>query len=45
MKIASLSRPGEQRKVEKLLVKLATMKSSLAKPAPMSSGKNVLETA
>ena len=34
MKITSPSRPNEQRKVEKLLMKLAKLKPNSAKPAP-----------
>jgi hypothetical protein len=45
MKIASLPRPNEQRKIEKLLVKLARMKSVAAKPAPTNNGKNLPQSA
>jgi hypothetical protein len=38
MKLTSLPRPNEQRKVEKLLVKLAQVKPISAKPAPISTG-------
>lgn len=40
MKITSLSRPNEQRKVENLLVKLATIKPVSAKPAPILEGNH-----
>ena len=45
MKITSRSRPNEQRKIEKLLVKLAKIKSGSAKPAPMNSGKSLPQSA
>src|SRR6202021_1316274 len=45
MKITSLPRPNEQRKIEKLLVKLAKIKSVSAKPAPTNSGKNLPQSA
>ena len=38
----SRPRPNEQRKVEQLLLKLATLKEPIsAKPAPIASGKTV----
>jgi hypothetical protein len=45
MKITSRPRPNEQRKIEKLLVKLAKIKSVSAKPAPMNSGKSLPQSA
>jgi hypothetical protein len=45
MKITSRPRPNEQRKIEKLLVKLAKIKSVSAKPAPMNSGKRLPQSA
>jgi len=45
MKITSLPRPNEQRKIEKLLAKLAKIKSVSAKPAPTNSGKNLPQSA
>jgi hypothetical protein len=45
MKIVNPSRPNEQRKVEKLLVKLAKLKPVSAKPAPILSGSGVLRSA
>jgi hypothetical protein len=45
MKITSLPRPNEQRKIEKLLVKLAKIKSVSAKPGPTNSGKNLPQSA
>ena len=45
MKITSLPRPNEQRKIEKLLVKLAKIKSVSAKPAPTNNGKNLPQSA
>jgi hypothetical protein len=37
MTIMSLGRPNEQRKIEKLLVKLAKIKATSAKPAPIAN--------
>jgi hypothetical protein len=45
MKIASLSRPNEESKVEHLLVKLAKLKPVSAKPAPILGGKSALRSA
>jgi hypothetical protein len=45
MKITSLSRPNEQRKVENLLVKLATLKPVSAKAIPMVSRSGVRRSA
>jgi len=45
MKITSLSRPNEQRKVENLLVKLATLKPVSAKAIPMVDRNSVLRSA
>ena len=45
MKITSLSRPNEQRKVENLLVKLATLKPVSAKVIPMVNRTSVLRSA
>jgi hypothetical protein len=45
MTLTSLRQPHEQRKVEKLLVKLAKIKPISAGPAPIMSGLNVLKTA
>lgn len=39
MKIARLPRPAEQRKIEKLLAKLAEIKPIGAKPAPISGAQ------
>ena len=38
MKITSLSRPNEQRKVENLLLKLAKIRPVSAKPVPILGG-------
>lgn len=45
MKITSLCRPNEQRKVENLLAKLAKLKPVCAKPTPILSEKNALRSA
>ena len=45
MKTTSRPRPNEQRKIEKLLVKLAKIKSVSAKPAPINSGKSLPQSA
>jgi hypothetical protein len=45
MKSTSPARPNEQRKVEKLLAKLAKVQPISAKPAPISSGRMLLKTA
>jgi len=43
--ISSVSKPHEQRKIEKLLVKLAKIKPMSGKPGPIMSGHSVLRTA
>ena len=45
MKITSLSRPNEQRKVENLLVKLAKLKPVSAEPIPIVNRTSVLRRA
>jgi hypothetical protein len=45
MKITSLARPNEQRKVENLLVKLAKLKPVSAKPTPILNRNSVLRSA
>jgi hypothetical protein len=45
MKNTSPSRPNEERKIERLLVKLAKTKPISAKPAPISNGTRLLKTA
>lgn len=46
MKLNKVARPNEQRKVEKLLVKLAKMTDPKSgKPAPIASGQSLLRTA
>ena len=41
----TLPQMHEQRKIEKLLLKLAKMKPKHGKPAPIASGINTLRTA
>lgn len=45
MKTAKLPQLHEQRKVERLLVKLATIKPISAKPAPIARGRLVIQAA
>lgn len=45
MKTASQSRPNEQRKIDKLLARLAEIRPISAKPAPIANGIKVLKTA
>jgi hypothetical protein len=45
MRTTSHSRPYEERKIEKLLVKLAKVKPISAQPAPIANGVRVLKTA
>ncbi|HUO13589.1 MAG TPA: hypothetical protein VMX38_01285 [Verrucomicrobiae bacterium] len=45
MKTTSHPRPNEQRKIEKLLVKLAKLKSVSTPPAPIANGTAALKTA
>lgn len=45
MKPTSLPRPSEQRKVDKLLLKLVKVQPISAKPAPIMHGQSALRTA
>jgi hypothetical protein len=45
MKVISLPRPCEQRKVDKLLLKLIKLQAVSAKPAPIMFGQSALKTA
>jgi hypothetical protein len=45
MAVIQLSRPNEQRKVERLLAKLAKVKPITGGPAPIASGVKVLKSA
>jgi hypothetical protein len=45
MTTTSLPQSHEQRKIDKLLLKLAKMKPKHGKPAPIASGINTLKTA
>lgn len=45
MQSNSLPRPCEQRKVDKLLLKLVKVKPISAKPAPIMFGQSALKTA
>ena len=45
MTLTSPSRPNEQRRIEKLLAKLALVKPISAKPAPIASGIAIVKTA
>jgi hypothetical protein len=45
MAVIKLTRPAEQRKIERLLIKLAKTKPIAARPAPIASGERVLKSA
>lgn len=45
MKVPDYPRPAEQRRIEKLLVKLAKIQPISAKPAPISTGMVTLRPA
>jgi hypothetical protein len=45
MRTTSRPRPNEQRKIEKLLVKLAKLKAVSAQPASIAKGVSALKTA
>jgi hypothetical protein len=45
MENTSRARPNEQRKVDKLLVKLSKMKPLSAKAVPIANGNRILRTA
>jgi hypothetical protein len=44
-KIIKLPRPAEQRKIERLLIKLAKTNPIAAQPAPIASGTRLLKSA
>jgi hypothetical protein len=43
MKTPKIVRPAEQRRIEKLLLKLAKIKPISAKPAPIATGASTLK--
>lgn len=45
MKLTSLPRPHEQRKIDKLMLKLVKMQVVSAKPAPIVFGQSALKSA
>lgn len=45
MTVIQLARPAEQRKIERLLIKLAKVKPVGARPAPIAKGETALKTA